>query len=140
MPPIAPTTSPRPLVTPSWGMSIISVPSSLNASYGYVPGRNIAINTLGPSAGGAVNLANEGAGTGLVYDSFENGTYYFRTLQADLATANAGIVVTTDVPNKVVDIGNSMTGANLGAGQPVFVSKTRQASCSSTACAQGRTS
>ncbi len=110
------------------GDVVIGVPASLGATYGYQAGRNISIDITPPpsafAAAGPINVANEGAGTGLVYDAILNGTYYFRTLQADPTAGNGGIVITTDIVDKVVDIGNSMTGANLGAGQPVFVSKT----------------
>lgn len=69
-------------------------------------------------------MANEGTGSGLIFDTISGSTALLRTLQADPALANAGIVVTTDAINGVINIGNTTTGINVGAGQPVFAGKT----------------
>ena len=127
-----------------FGDVISSVPPYLSGTY--VPvGRSVAM-TVNPAAVAGANggtqaspfapggaggsgflqaVANEGAGTGLVYASTSaGGTAFLRTLQADPAVANAGIAVTTDETGNVIDIGNTLQGANLGAGHGLYSAKT----------------
>jgi fibronectin-binding autotransporter adhesin len=68
-------------------------------------------------------LANEGTGTGLVFDTVVGTTAYLRSLQVDPTVGNEGIAITTT--GLVVNIGNTMTGGNLGTGAgTLFASKT----------------
>ena len=119
----------------AYGDVFVEIPPSLGGMAS-VSGRhlNIAVN---PSAVEGSDVAvpsfvsfpiqaimNEGAGTGLVYDTAANSIALLRTLQADPILA--GIVVTTDHANGVVNIGNALIGNNLtaGGGQGLYASKT----------------
>jgi hypothetical protein len=75
-----------------------------------------------------LTIMNEGAGAGMVYDVTIAGTAFLRTLTPDPTAGLEGIIITTPpVPGDVIWIGNTMTGANLGAGAQVFVDKTAAA-------------
>jgi ethanolamine utilization microcompartment shell protein EutS len=68
-------------------------------------------------------LANEGTGTGLVFDTVVGTTAYLRSLQVDPTAGNQGIAITTT--GQVINIGNTLTGGNLGTGAgTLFASKT----------------
>ena len=72
-------------------------------------------------------LMNEGTGAGQVYDQTVSNVAYFRTLQIDPTAGNEGIAIATvgSYPgDAVVNIGNTMTGGNVGAGAGVFNAKT----------------
>ncbi len=75
-----------------------------------------------------LSITNEGAGAGMVFDVTIAGTAFLRTLTPDPTAGLEGIIITTPlVPGDVIRIGNTMTGANLGAGAQVFVDKTAAA-------------
>ena len=82
---------------------------------------NLYYNGAPLATGGTLStLFNEGAGTGLIFDTVFGNTANIRTLQAD--PANAGIVVTTS--GQEINIGNTLGGANLGLGAGVFAGKS----------------
>jgi len=91
------------------------------ASSGLTLAQNANDLTLSASAGTAVTIANEGAGTGLVFDAVVANQANLRTLQNDPLAANAGIAVAT--VGQVINIGNTLTGTNLGGGASVFAAK-----------------
>lgn len=69
-----------------------------------------------------VTIANEGVGTGLVYDNLVGGVSNLRSLLADTASGKGGIEITT-VGTEIV-VGNTVNGTNLGpTGSSVFSSK-----------------
>ena len=67
-------------------------------------------------------LANEGVGTGLVYDTTVANVALLRTLLADPAPGLGGVVVSTS--GAEILLGNAVTGLNLGVGAQVFSAKT----------------
>ncbi|MFA6165812.1 MAG: hypothetical protein WC700_04290 [Gemmatimonadaceae bacterium] len=77
-------------------------------------------STAGSGGGSSLTLTNEGAGTGLVYDTTASDVAYFRTLEADAGAAGISVTTAADV----VRIGNTLTGANLGAGAALFAAKS----------------
>ena len=76
----------------AYGDVDITVPPSLGASYPPTMGRNVSINVAPESVAGSettpippptvLTIANEGTGTGLVFDKVLSGTALLRTLQA----------------------------------------------------------
>ncbi len=79
--------------------------------------------TISATAGSVVTMANEGAGAGLIFDAVVANVANLRTLQVDPTVGNGGIAIAT--AGTVVNIGNTMTGANVGAGAgTVFSAKT----------------
>ena len=92
------------------------------------PGSGIALTqnandiTLDAAPGSVVSLANEGVGTGHVFDSVVGTTANLRTFQADPLAANSGIAVADS--GTEINVGNTLTGANLGAGAQLFAAKT----------------
>ena len=92
------------------------------------PGSGIALTqnandiTLDATPGSVVSLANEGVGTGHVFDGVVGTTANLRTFQADPLAANSGIAVADS--GTEINVGNTLTGANLGAGAQLFAAKT----------------
>jgi ethanolamine utilization microcompartment shell protein EutS len=78
---------------------------------------------INSSIAALTGLANEGTGTGLIFDTVVGSTAYLRSLQVDPTAGNEGVAITTT--GLVVNIGNTMTGGNLGTGTgTLFASKT----------------
>lgn len=73
---------------------------------------------IGGGGGGGATLANEGPGPGFVFDQRVAGVDYLR----GIGPADPGITVAT-VGNTVV-VGNTLSGANLGAGAGIFAAKS----------------
>jgi hypothetical protein len=71
------------------------------------------------SVNGVNVIANEGAGTGLIWHTTVGGVSNLRSLIADTAANLQGIQITTPVaPGDVVVIGNTLVGFNLGTPMP----------------------
>lgn len=84
---------------------------------------NLYYNGVSLATGGTLStLANDGAGPGLIFDTVMGNAAHIRTLQADPALASAGISVAT--VGSEINIGNTLSGANLGVGAGFFAGKS----------------
>jgi hypothetical protein len=78
--------------------------------------------TIDAAVGSVATIANEGVGTGQIFDAVVANQANLRTLLADPAAGNGGITIST--AGAEVTIGNTLTGASLGGTAAVFANKT----------------